>query len=181
MCGVSNLWGNWSYITPIMVSCPIKTPEHVVQEAKACTWHGIYSEFSRQHLCKANSNCSPARLGGRGLGSLCLTAHMQEIFLLVPTYPFPNCAQFGSSQVILTVSSTSSLRYPVRLHVICAAEWCRVIHCLYADTALSRRRLKRHHCLISLPVRWSQRDYICNSRVLLKNQRIVHWMVLKIA
>jgi len=33
-----------------------------------------------------------------------------------------NCAQFGSSQVILTERSTSSLRSPVRLHVVCAAE-----------------------------------------------------------
>lgn len=89
MCRVSKLRGNWSYIKPIMVSCPIKTSEHVVQEATAWTWHNIYSEFSRQHLCKAHSNCNPARLSRRGLGYLRLTAFMQEIFLLVPTYSFP--------------------------------------------------------------------------------------------
>lgn len=92
MCGASNLRGNLSSITPIMVSCPIKTPDHVVQEAKTWTSHSIYSKFSRQHLCKAKSNCIPARLGGRSLRYLCLTAHMQEIFLLVPTYLFPPAA-----------------------------------------------------------------------------------------
>lgn len=91
-----------------------------------------------------------------------------------------NCAQFGSSQVILTVRSTSSLSSPVRLHVVCAAEWC-IIHYMHAETVLSRRTLKRHHCLISLPGRWSKRDCICNSRFLLKNQRQMYWMIIKIA
>jgi hypothetical protein len=74
-----------------MVSRPNKSTEYVVQEAKPWTWHRIYSEFSEQHLCRANSNCCPAQLGGRGLGYLCLTAHMQEIFL-VPRYSFPPAA-----------------------------------------------------------------------------------------
>ena len=90
--GVSNLRVNWSYITPIMVSCPIKSPEHVVQEAEAWTWHSISSEFPRQHFCKANLRRSPARLGGRGFQLLWLTAHMQEIFLWVPTYSLPPAA-----------------------------------------------------------------------------------------
>ena len=82
-----------------------------------------------------------------------------------------NCAQFGSSQVILTVCSTYFLRSPVRLHVVCAAVTYYTLHYVHAETVLSRRTLKRQHCLISLPVRWSQRDCICNSRFLLKNQR----------
>lgn len=184
MRGVSILRGNLSYITPIIVSCPIKSPEHVVEKAKARTWHGIYSEFSRQHLCKANSNCIPARLDGRGLGYLCLTAHMQEIFCwfrrIRSSQQRLNCAQFGSPQFILTVRSTSSLRSLVRLHVVRAAEWC-IIYYLHAETVLSRRTLMRLHCLTSLPVRWSQRDCICNSRFLLKNQRQMNRTLTKTA
>jgi hypothetical protein len=150
MCGVSNLLGNLFYITPIMFSCPIKNPEHVVQEAKAWTWHSNYSEFSRQHLCKASSVCIPERLGGRGLGYLCMTAHMQEIFLLVPTYSFPPAASelrpvwFDSSYFdsTLYVFFTS----PVRLHVVCSAEWC-IIYYVHAETVFSRRTLKKIHCL----------------------------------
>jgi hypothetical protein len=91
-----------------------------------------------------------------------------------------NCAQHGSSQITLTIRSTSSLRSPVCLHVVCAADWC-IVQYLCAETVLSRLTLKRHHCLISLPVRWSQHDYICNSRFLLKNRRHMNWMVLKTA
>jgi hypothetical protein len=178
MCGVSNLWGNLSYVTPIMVSCPIKTPlqsmwcrrlkdepdtpstvsflgSTSVKRIRIVSRHDLAEEASDDdwlRTCK-KSSCWFRRIRSR---QQCL-----------------NCAQFGSSQFILTVRSTSSLRSPVGLHVVCASEQC-IIHYLHAETVLNKRTLMRH------PGRWSQRDCICNSRFLLKNQRQMNWMVIKI-
>lgn len=164
MCRVSNLRGNWSYIKPIMDSCPIKTPEHVVQEATAWTWHSIYSKISRQHLCKANWNCSPGRLGGRGLG--------------YPTPHWPHARNLPvGSDVLVPASNVWTVPSLVRLKLfwqnalrllylpqyafmLCAQQSDVVlyVHYLHVETVLSRHTLKWHHWLISFPVRWSQHD-----------------------